>query len=154
MLSSWTSSEKSGVRQMEVLSKSKMSVLASLQITVPFGYGVKGFCNSGTQHRARTLSSRISYSSDWKSACLILIQFPPGKVKMDSITGEIRESGHQHIPNTTLTGRKSTPFWRFAAHGMTRCIRAIAALLSVATIWQSSSVWSDVRPSPHLWWVC
>ena len=63
-LSSWTSSEKSGVRQMEFLSKSKMSVLASLQITVPFGYGVKGFCNSGAQHGARTLSSRISYSSD------------------------------------------------------------------------------------------
>ena len=54
--SSWTSSKKSGVRQMEVMSKSKMSVLASLQITVPFGYGVKGFRNSGAQHGARTLS--------------------------------------------------------------------------------------------------
>ena len=81
---------------MEFLSKSKMSVLASLQITVPFGYGVKGFCNSGAQHGARTLSSRISYSSDWKSACLILTQFPPGIVKMDSITGEIRKSGPTH----------------------------------------------------------
>ena len=139
---------------MEVMSKSKMSVLASLQITVPFGYGVKGFRNSGAQHGARTLSSRISYSTDWKSACSILIQFPPGIVKMDSITGGIRESGHQHIPNTTLTGRKSTPFWRLAAHGIRRCMRPIAALLSVAAIWQSSSVWSDVRPSPHLWWVC
>ena len=81
---------------MEFLSKSKMSVLGSWQITVPFGYGVKGFCNSGAQHGARTLSSRISYSSDWKSGCLILIQFPPGIVKMDSITGEIRESGPTH----------------------------------------------------------
>ena len=52
-LSSWTSSKKNGARQIDVLPKTKMSVLALLQISDE-SYGVKAFCNSGAQQVART----------------------------------------------------------------------------------------------------
>ena len=51
-LSSWTSSEKSGARQIDVLPKTKRSVLALLQISDE-SYGVKAFCISGAQQVAQ-----------------------------------------------------------------------------------------------------